>query len=255
MACGSDSNSPSAAPTPTPVSRFRKPARASRWSRSIRSVTSAMSQFTSSIASGNAQLAVVDLTVGAVNPVLKTISLTGSVQPISEVYNPHGPSILAEARDGANQVHIYEIDPATESVVSSIIATGLSDTGMSGGIVENFVSNQAIVAGTSDLGILDTSTSPPTWNQASIIDLSDMQITIDSMALDSFTGLLFISNLGNNIVIDTGELAADADRLSDRSQRKPFQWGRVRRRHQHPVSVPDEQVRQQLCVQFQETSI
>ena len=76
---------------------------------------------------------------------------------------------------------------------------------MSGGMVENFVSNQAIVAGTSDLGILDTSTSPPTWNHASIIDLADMEITIDSMALNSFTGLLFVSNLGNNIVIDTGD--------------------------------------------------
>ena len=53
--------------------------------------------------SGNAQLAVVDLTVGAGNPVLKTISLIGSVQPISEVYNPNGPSILAEARDAAQR--------------------------------------------------------------------------------------------------------------------------------------------------------
>ncbi len=69
--------------------------------------------------------------------------------------------------------------------------------------MENFVTNQAIVAGTSDLGILDTSTSPPTWNPASILDPRRMQITIDSMALDSFTGLLFISNLGNNFVVDT----------------------------------------------------
>ena len=154
--------------------------------------------------SGNAQLAILDLTVGAANPVLGTISLAGSIQPISAVYNPQGPSILAEARDAANQVHIYEIDPATQSVVSSTLATGLSHTGMSGGMVEDFVTNQAIVAGTSDLGILDTSTSPPIWNPASIIDLSAMEITIDSITLNSFTGLLFISNLGNNLVVDTG---------------------------------------------------
>jgi hypothetical protein len=202
VACGADNHAPSAAPTPTPV-----PFPQACSGQSLIAIDPghnvgyvAIYQLDNN---GYAQLAVIDLTVGAANPVLKTISLTGSIQPVSEVYNPRGPSILAEARDGTDQVHIYEIDPATESVVSSIVATNLSDTGMSGGIVENFVSNTAIVAGTSDLGILDTSTSPPTWNQASIVDLSGMQITIDSMALDSFTGLLFISNLGNNLVIDT----------------------------------------------------
>jgi hypothetical protein len=203
MACGSDNNSPSASPTPTPV-----PFPQACSGQSLIAIDPIHNVGYVAIyqvdGSGNAQLAVVDLTVGAGNPVLKTISLIGSVQPIAEVYNPNGPSILAEARDGGNVVHIYEIDPATESVVSSIIAAGLSDTGMSGGIVEDFVSNQAIVAGTSDLGILDTSTSPPTWNHASIVDLADMEITIDSMTLDSFTGLLFVSNLGNNIVFDTG---------------------------------------------------
>jgi hypothetical protein len=204
MACGSDNNSPSASPTPTPV-----PFPQACSGQSLIAIDPVHNVGYVAIyqldGSGDAQLAVVDLTVGAGNPVLKTIPLIGSVQPISEVYNPNGPSILAEARDAGNVVHIYEIDPASESVVSSIIAAGLSDTGMSGGMVENFVSNQAIVAGTSDLGILDTSTSPPTWNHASVIDLADMEITIDSMALDSFTGLLFVSNLGNNIVIDTGD--------------------------------------------------
>lgn len=202
MACGNDSNAPSAVSAPTPV--IFPQACSGQSLVAIDPVHNlgyiAIYQLDPS---GNAQLAIVDLTVGAVNPVLKTISLTGSVQPVSAVYNPQGPSILAEARDGANQVHIYEIDLATQSVVSSTLATGLSHTGMSGGIVEDFVTNQAIVAGTSDLGILDTSTSPPTWNPASIIDLSAMEITIDSIALDSFTGLLFISNLGNNIVVDT----------------------------------------------------
>jgi len=202
MACGNDSNAPYAVSAPTPV--IFPQACSGQSLVAIDPVRNvgyvAIYQLDPS---GNAQLAIVDLTVGTVNPVLKTISLTGSVQPVSAVYNPQGPSILAEARDGANQVHIYEIDLATQSVVSSTPATGLSHTGMSGGIVEDFVTNQAIVAGTSDLGILDTSTSPPTWNPASIIDLSAMEITIDSIALDSFTGLLFISNLGNNIVVDT----------------------------------------------------
>jgi len=231
MACGNDSNSPSRAPvpasspqpspalSPTPPPSPAPTPTATPTPTPVTFPQACSGQSLVAIdpvrnvgyvaiyqldASGNAQLAIVDLTVGAVNPVLGTISLTGSVQPVSEVYNPQGPSILAEARDGANQVHIYEIDPATQSVVNSILATGLSHTGMSGGIVEDFVNNQAIVAGTSDLGILDTSTSPPTWNPASILDLSADEVTIDSMALDSFTGLLFISNLGNNFVVDTG---------------------------------------------------
>ena len=114
MACGSDNNSPSAAPTPTPV-----PFPQACSGQSLIAIDPVHNVGYVAIyqldGSGNAQLAVVDLTVGAGNPVLKTISLIGSVQPISEVYNPNGPSILAEARDAGNVVHIYEIDPATET--------------------------------------------------------------------------------------------------------------------------------------------
>jgi len=205
MACGSDNHSASAAPTPTPVT-FPQACSG----QSLVAIDPVHDVGYAAIYTldqgGNAQLAIIDLTVGAANPVLKTISLTGSVQPISAVYNPQGPSILAVGRDGGNNVHIYEIDTATQAVVNSIIATGLANTGMSGGIVEDFVNDRAIVAGTSDLGILDTSTNPPTWDPASIVDLSDMEVTIDSMTLNSFTGLLFVSNLGNNIVFDTGTM-------------------------------------------------
>ena len=203
IACGSDNHSPSAAPTPTPVTFPQACSGQSLVAIDPVHNVGYVTIYTLD-QGGNAQLSIVDLAVGAANPVLKTISLTGSVQPISAVYNPQGPSILAEARDGSNNVHIYEIDPTAQSVVNSIVATGLSDTGMSGGLVEDFINNRAIVAGTSDLGILDTSTSPPTWNPASILDLFDMEVTVDSMGLNPFSGLLFISNLGNNIVVDTG---------------------------------------------------
>src|SRR5258706_11409287 len=74
MACGSDNNSASSAPTPTPVTF---PQACSGQSLvAIDPINNvgyvaiyALDQ------SGNAQLAVVDLTVGAANPVLKTISL------------------------------------------------------------------------------------------------------------------------------------------------------------------------------------
>ncbi len=104
-------------------------------------------------AAHNAQLAVVDLTVGAANPVVDTVSLVGSVEPISVVYNPNNRTMLAEARHPANRVHIYEISTSEVVVESSIVATGLTDSGMSGGTVEDFKHNRAIVAGDTALGL------------------------------------------------------------------------------------------------------
>ncbi|MGO9057216.1 MAG: hypothetical protein ACLQU2_07480, partial [Candidatus Binataceae bacterium] len=74
---------------------------------------------------GNAQLAVVDLTVGVGSPVLKTVSLVGSVQPISVIYNPFNQTILAQARTVDDRVFIYEINTTTQSVMSTVVATGL----------------------------------------------------------------------------------------------------------------------------------
>ena len=210
---------------------------------------------------GNAQLAVVDLTVGVGSPVLKTVSLVGSVQPISVTYNPFNQTILAQARTVDDRVFIYEINTTTQSVMSTVVATGLvQQTGAavsrsepeatdastssarwsalaralqtrqwakmrrpeissllrsptangpwgpiikqptSGGIVEDLKNNRAIVAGTAALGILDTSKSPPVWNPHSIVDLD---LAAESISLNPDTGLLFISNLGTDDLIDT----------------------------------------------------
>ena len=213
---------------------------------------------------GNAQLAVVDLTVGAGSAVLKTISLAGSVQPISVTYNPFNRTMLAQSRTAENQIFIYEINTITHSVVSMVVAAGLvqqtgsevsqrpaagstgeadfsnarwsalaralqtrrwakmrraelslllrsqpSDNGSwgpivrqptSGGIIEDLKNNRAIVAGTNALGILDTSKSPPVWDSHSVVDLD---LDAESITLNANTGLLFISNLGSDDLIDT----------------------------------------------------
>ncbi len=164
---------------------------------------------------GNAQVAVVDLTVGVPNPVRKLISLTGSVQPMALAYNPSNRTMLADARAANNHVLIYEIDTATASVANVVEATGLVQKiegpakniwgpvriqPTAGGIVENLLTNQAIVAGTTTIGLLDAAHSPPVWDSKSVITLD---LNAESFALNSNTGLLFISNLGTDALIDT----------------------------------------------------
>jgi hypothetical protein len=171
---------------------------------------------------GNAQLAVVDLAVGAVRPVLKTISLTGSLQPVGTAYNPVNRTILTDARTTDNHVFIYEINTDDASLSNVVTATGLfqgveagpkeiwGSIGIqpaAGGIVENIRKNRAIVAGTSTVGILDTSRSPPVWDSGSVISLN---LNAQSFALNSMTALLFISYLGNDALIDTSRMPLSA---------------------------------------------
>lgn len=164
---------------------------------------------------GNAQVAVVDLRRGIRTTVRKLFSLIGSVQPMALAYNPSNRTMLADARTADDHVLIYEINTATASVSSVIEATGLLQHAevaakniwgpvriqpTAGGIVENLRTNEAIVAGNSTIGILDTAHSPPVWNRKSVIALD---LKAESFALNSNTGLLFISNLGNDALIDT----------------------------------------------------
>jgi hypothetical protein len=164
---------------------------------------------------GNAQVAVVDLTVGVAKPVRKLISLEKSVQPIAVAFNPSNRTMLVDARGAHDQVFIYEMATATESVAHVVEATGLRQEvetrakniwgpvrlqPAAGGMVVNFVSHQAVVLGTTTIGLLDVSRSPPVWDQKSVIHLD---LYAESFALNSNTGLLFISNLGTDALIDT----------------------------------------------------
>ena len=149
---------------------------------------------------GNAQLAVVDLTVGKASPVLKEISLTGTQQPMAVAFNPNNKTMLAEGRNSSTTaITVYEIDTTTQSVKNMVVATGLSQDGTGGGIVENATTNKAFVAGQSGLGILDTSKSPPVWDPASVIGTPFM----DSFSVNSVTGIMFIASDSSNTIIDT----------------------------------------------------
>jgi hypothetical protein len=147
----------------------------------------------------NAQLAVVNLAVGAANPVITTLSLMGASTPLALAYNPANKTILAEALLSAGGVGIFEIDATTQTVLNEVNATGLDESSFRGGILQDTKHNRAFVAGVSTLGILDTSTSPPVWNAASVVST----VCSDSLALNITTGLIFVTCDGNSDVIDS----------------------------------------------------
>ncbi len=177
---------------------------------------------------GNAQLDVVNLKQGVSNPIIKTLSLPGSNLPVGIGFNPNNHTILEEAASIASgqtsgPVTIYEIDTSSQSVSNTVAATGLIETyhaGLGnptaggGGLVENFKANKAIVAGSQTVGVLDTSTDPPTWDSSSVIGLSDFpagsfpfQPFLDSISVNSNTGIMFASNDGGDDIIDTSSSA------------------------------------------------
>ncbi|HUO06663.1 MAG TPA: hypothetical protein VMU16_15825 [Candidatus Binataceae bacterium] len=160
--------------------------------------------------SGNAQVAVIDLSVGAANPILKTISLTGAQEAVASTYDSVNQQILVEAfafdvgtagvTDVAPGVNIFVIATSSQSVTSVVPASGLSAG--RGGVVDDPNNNRAFVAGESDIGILDTSQSPPAWSSTSIVET----VCSDSLAFNLNTGILFISCDGDNDIIDTTTL-------------------------------------------------
>jgi hypothetical protein len=147
----------------------------------------------------NAQVAVVNLAVGAANPVIKTLSLMGASTAEALAYNPANKTILAEALLSAGGVGIFEIDATTQTVLNEVNATGL-DEGR-GGVLQDTMHNRAFVAGVTTLGILDTSMSPPVWNAASVV--STGEVCSDSLALNISTGLIFYTCDGNSDIFDS----------------------------------------------------
>ena len=151
--------------------------------------------------SDNAQIAVIDLaTVTNMTPTILTVSLPGATNTLASAYNPNNHSVLVEALLGAGGVGVYEINTSTNTVVggAAVAATGLGADVTRGGILIDSKKNRAYVAGSSQLGILDTSTSPPTWNAASVIDI----VSPDSLALNIKTHLIFITADGENEIVD-----------------------------------------------------
>ncbi len=149
-------------------------------------------------ASGNGQIAVVDLTVGATNPILKLISLPGTATAIASNFFGDNARVYVLAANGGNVV-VHVIKAADNTVEFSIPATGLDFFGSFGGIIVDGARNRVIVAGSSTIGVLDISTATPTWKANSVINVQGT----DSLSLNPQTGVLFVSSDGTMVTIDS----------------------------------------------------
>jgi hypothetical protein len=149
---------------------------------------------------GSAQLALVDLTVGAANPILGLIELSNSIQPLGVVFNSKTGKIYAEGRLADDTVNVYEIDTTSHTVINTIPCPGITDQGIWGGILADPVQNVLIVGGSHDIALMDTSTEPPTFNASSVTTLEQ---TVDSLTTNPNTHLLFVSGDGSNTLFDT----------------------------------------------------
>lgn len=148
---------------------------------------------------GDAQVAVVDLTVGVANPVLKVLSLPGSIRPIAATIDPEANRVYVEAAATSNDVNVYEIDTSTQTVLHTIAATGVTHSGSFGGIIANPEQHKLIVVGTNNMGMMDLSADPPTMIANSVLDIGET----DSIALNFDTQVLFVSSDGAMSAVDT----------------------------------------------------
>lgn len=152
-------------------------------------------------ASSNAKIAVVDLTVGSANPIIKTLSLPGSRRPIAATINPAANRVYVEAQTPAGLVNVHVIDTTTQTVISTVVATGVTFSGSFGGIIADPSAQHLIVAGTSNIGIMSLANDPPTMIAGSLIN--SISGGTDSIAFNSTTGMLFVSSDGSKSVVDT----------------------------------------------------
>jgi hypothetical protein len=150
--------------------------------------------------SGNAQIAAIDLsTVTMVMPTINPISLVGATNTMASTFDSINNTVLVETLLTGGDIGVFVIDTNTQTVVGTPVdLTGISGASFRGGILEDTTKNRAYVAGTSQLGILDTSTSPPTWNSGSVVDT----VCSDSLAFNLRTGIIFITCDGSHEIVD-----------------------------------------------------
>jgi hypothetical protein len=149
-------------------------------------------------ASGNGQVAVVNLDVAATSPIIKLISLPGTSTAIASNFFADTGRVYVLAANGSNLV-VHVIRTSDNTVEFSVPATGLSFNGSFGGVIVDGTRQHVVVAGTNAIGLLDISTTTPTWNQASIVNVPGT----DSFSLNSQTGLIFVSSDGSKVTIDS----------------------------------------------------
>ena len=149
-------------------------------------------------ASSNGQVAVVDLNVGATNPIIKLVSLPGTSTAIASNFFADTGRVYVLAASGSS-MFVHVIRTSDNTIESTVPAVGLTFSGQFGGVIVDGPRQHVVVAGTNGIGLLDISTSPPTWNQASIVNVPGT----DSFSLNSQTGLIFVSSDGTKVTLDS----------------------------------------------------
>lgn len=149
-------------------------------------------------ASGNGQIAVINLDIAATTPLIKLISLPGTSTAIASNFFADNGRVYVLAANGS-QLVVHVIKSSDNTIEFSIPATGLSFSGSFGGVIVDGPRKHVVVAGTSTIGLLDISTATPTWSQTSVINIPGT----DSFSLNSETGLIFISSDGSKVTIDS----------------------------------------------------
>jgi len=148
---------------------------------------------------GDGQVAVVDLDPANANPVLSIIALPGSTRAVASALNPLTRLVYIEGRTPASGVEIYIVNADTDLVLGQLPATGLTHNGNFGGILVNPQFNKAVVAGSSQISLMDISVNPPIFDAASIVTVRNT----DSISLNFETQVLFVASDGTNSVFDT----------------------------------------------------
>lgn len=142
----------------------------------------------------SSQLAVVDLTIGAANPIIKLLELSNVVVPTGGAFNQKNGRVYAEGTLADGTVSVFEINTTTQAIINTIPCPGITNSNRFGGVVADPVRNLLVVAGTSTIGLMDTSVEPPVFNAASVVSVAGT----DSLSLNPTTGILFISTDGTN---------------------------------------------------------
>ncbi|MGZ5733726.1 MAG: hypothetical protein ACXWJA_16695 [Caldimonas sp.] len=150
-------------------------------------------------ATGNGQIAVVNLDVAATNPIVKLISLPGTSTAIASNFFADNGRVYVLAANGAGNLFVHVIKASDNTVEFSVAATGVDFQGSFGGVIVDGKRQHVIVAGTSAIGLLDISTATPTWQAASVINVGGT----DSFSLNSETGVIFVSSDGSMKTIDS----------------------------------------------------
>jgi hypothetical protein len=151
---------------------------------------------------GSSQLAVVDLTIGAANPVIKLLELSSVVEPTGGAFNEKNGRVYEEGRLADGTVNVYEIDTTAQTVINTIPCPGITNEGQFGGVVADPVRNLLVVAGTSTIGLMNTAVEPPVFNAASVVTVAGT----DSLSLNPTTGILFVSTDGTNQIANIATL-------------------------------------------------